>query len=272
MSSTIVTVSKDLESKADLDKLNHESDDSDDDDEENDIDASEDVVDEGEVKNEARREAKRRHLSEMNVIEGEYATLKERLYGVRLGRIDASLKRLKEGRLHRFKQQKRAIEADRKRHLEIEGHRLKLQITNVNHFLEYTQKGAQDDCEERARALKAEMINQLNKEMCQAERDKKSMDVPFSPGTDPFQHRFSPGGGRGSMSSHGSPPYSSQKRDRPIYASHIKSVEKHKRRKQVVVVRGPYIVYQLTETEILADLHALSGKASRREHREMIMS
>ena len=33
MSSTIVTVSKDLESKADLDKLNHESDDSDDDDE-----------------------------------------------------------------------------------------------------------------------------------------------------------------------------------------------------------------------------------------------
>ena len=120
-------------------------------------------------------------------------------------------------------------------------------------------------------------------------------------------------------------PCSSQKRDRPIYASHIKSVEKHKRRKQVVVVRGPYIVYQLSkfylpanglpscfvleaglvcnsiwsiamrvahglplltgchaqccdsvptaaETEILADLHALSGKASRREHREMIMS
>ena len=47
--------------------------------------------------------------------------LDSRLYGVRLGRIDASLKRLKEGRLHRFKQQKRAIEADRKRHLEIEG-------------------------------------------------------------------------------------------------------------------------------------------------------
>ena len=72
---------------------------------------------EDEIVTEQRRVDKEKHMEEMASIETEYAILKDKLFKQRLSRVEDSLRRLKDGRLSRYKHQQEAIQAERETRL-----------------------------------------------------------------------------------------------------------------------------------------------------------
>eukprot|EP00039_Didymoeca_costata_P001358 m.51811 g.51811 ORF g.51811 m.51811 type:complete len:285 (-) comp10754_c0_seq2:1162-2016(-) len=208
---------------------------------------------------EERRALKERHVEEMENIEKEYANLKEKLYQQRLERIDKSLEKLKQGRLSRYRKQEVLAEEQRKRQMEIAGIRKKLELSNLKNGLEADRRSARDDFEERSRAFKAQMIAKLKRELKQAERDKAVMDVKIDVNT-PRHRRMS--------TSQATPklykPVVLKKLVNCIFRQNRRGYDlsprgsfdlaSRKRRKQPFLTRNPYVVYQLAEGDILADL------------------
>jgi len=226
------------------DQKNGDGSDSDDDDEkekENEDDPIED-----EAVTEQRRLDKEKHITEMGSIEKEYATLKDELYTQRLARVDDSLRRLKEGRLSRFKHQQESITKDRSKRFEIAAARKQLREKNHKAVHESRKQMAESNVIEYSRALKHQMIEKLTTEMKQAEQNKESMDEKFTPQESsaprlPFYRRgYITGGRKRSIGDDG-------------------SADRKRWRFNPVTSRVKPIIYELDEDEVDDDLFAMGA-------------
>lgn len=201
---------------------------------------------EDETVTEQRRLDKENHLREMQIIEEEYATLKEKLYTQRLYRVEDSLRRLKEGRLSRFKHQQEAIEKDRTTRFRIAAARKAFREKNHAAVRDSRKQGALSDVDEYARALKHQMIEKLTTEMKQAEQNKESMDEKFVPTVSsapklPFYRRgYITGGRKRSIGDDG-------------------TADRKRWRFNPVTSRVKPIIYELDEDEVDDDLFAMGA-------------
>lgn len=197
--------------------------------------------------------------------------------------MEESLKRVKEGRLGRFKQQRRALEAERERQLKLATRTMESQVSNAGYVLEFTRSRAQNDLGEHSRLQKERMIAHLEWELACAERDKKAVDAAFVPTPDPvpvYDNRVPPDH-RLSHQVHGQPNLGmqhqrSQKRawneqphhmqaGQPYYDPYAQlhqqpapQPRKRRKQKQPTVTRTPYIVYQLRDGDVMEDLRAFT--------------
>lgn len=195
--------------------------------------------DEDEEVTEARRKTQEQHLEEMREIEGEYMRLKNSLFEQRLQRVEDSLRKLDSGKLGRFKLQQEALEKSRARRVAIAAVRKRFREANVIETRASTLQRAQTDLTERCRVAKAQMIDKLNLEMTRARKNKEAMDRP--PEVNEKEEE--------------------EARQRAEQLAKERAVERaRKRRKAATTIRErPYVVYQLDDYEIMADMRQFLG-------------
>lgn len=216
-------------------------------------------VEEDEVVWEQRRKDKDAYLEQMADIEKEYTEVKRQLFQKRLDRIDAALSRLKQGQLKRFRKQQRIAERQRRQQVKITTIRKNFKLSSLRNFLEANRRSARDNFEERSRALKAQMIASLRSELKQAEKDKMTMDTqPLPP--EPTPPPRSSSGSRNYLGQK-----ASKKAQQVVEPSMMMSnqrleahLKKHRKQHQPFVVRNPYVVYNLGDGDVLADLRILN--------------
>lgn len=225
-------------------KENGDGSDSDDDDEKEKENEDDEVEDEAVT--EQRRIEMEKHKQDMEEIEIEYADLKEKLYDQRLSRVEDSLKRLKEGRLSRFKHQQESITKDRSRRFEIAAARKTLRDKNHAAVHESRRQMAESNVVEYSRALKHQLIEKLTTEMKQAEQNKESMDEKFEPNVSktpklPFYRRgYITGGRKRSIGDDG-------------------TADRKRWRFNPVTSKVKPIIYELDEDEVDDDLFAMGA-------------
>eukprot|EP00040_Diaphanoeca_grandis_P010427 m.53377 g.53377 ORF g.53377 m.53377 type:complete len:303 (+) comp21751_c1_seq1:428-1336(+) len=200
--------------------------------------AEEDVK---EPRKDEHKEDKHKHLSDMKLIEEEYALLKDRLFNHRLAKVEDFLGQVREGILPRFVQQKKQLQTEMKKKLAIAEVLKSFRVINLDHQLTYSTRGAKEDYEDRAKSLKRKMLSERKARLRKIERDKTEMDRRFVPAPDP-------------QSPHRKNAVTKTGTARRQSTSHEDGEDRRKKRKSHQTT-SPLIVYMLNDREVDADLN-----------------
>ncbi|XP_073971493.1 breast cancer metastasis-suppressor 1-like protein isoform X1 [Rhodnius prolixus] len=185
-------------------------------------------------------------------LERQFMTLREQLYRERIAQIKAKLEEVHEGIAKEYRMPVEELQDNMRIRIEVAGILRKLRMENIENNFKAEEQAAKQNYENEKILLFDSMKEELEEKIRRLEEDRNSAD---------FQNDIlACDRGRGGKSGRG------------IWRRGSKGSEASRRKP--VTVTGPYIVYMLSDSEILEDWTAIKKamSSSKRESRRHLKS
>uniref|UniRef100_A0A0K8S5X5 Breast cancer metastasis-suppressor 1-like protein-A n=1 Tax=Lygus hesperus TaxID=30085 RepID=A0A0K8S5X5_LYGHE len=172
-------------------------------------------------------------------LERQFATLREQLYRERIMQVKTQLEEVHDGTAKEYRQPLEELQQNMKTRIEVAGVLRKLRLENIDNNYKAEEMAAKQNFENEKLRLFDSMKEDLEEKIRRLDEDRNSID---------FQNDL----------------YSSEKSKKQSGKIWKKKSSDSSRRKPVTVT-GPYIVYMLSEADILDDWTEIRKSLSKKQ-------
>lgn len=227
---------KDEREDTDGDEMEHESGESDKSSSTSDTSDGSDTDDSSELDGEECERRRNECIENLAEMERQFTVLREQLYRERITQIKTKLEEVHEGVAKEYRQPLEELQENMRIRTEVAGILKRLRLENIENNFKAEEQAAKQNFENEKVLLFDAMKEELDEKIRRLEEDRNSVDFH----TDSFFSSDKKKGGSG---------FGSKGRG----GSWRKGLKPEPGRKKPVTVTGPYIVYMLSEAEIMED-------------------